>query len=96
LNPWKPISNPLHLKQLGKLGEEASELCTVVSRCIIQGVDQSEPVTGKPNKLWLEEELADVLASIDRVMEGQNLDSEFILKRADMKRLRLIQWENML
>lgn len=96
MNPWKPISDPLALKQLGKLGEESGELCSAVNRCIIQGVDQSEPVAGKPNKLWLEEEIADVLASINRVVVGQKLDLEFIMARAAMKGDKLVLWENML
>lgn len=96
MNPWTPIKEALPLKQLGKLGEESGELSSAVSRCIIQGVDELEPVTGKSNRLWLMEEIADVLASIDRVVVGQQLDTEFILNRAAMKRERLILWEGML
>ncbi len=96
MNPWMPIKNPLELKQLGKLGEEASELGSAVCRCIIQGVNEQEPVTGKFNKVWLEEEIADVIASMNRVIKGQKLDLEFIMSRAAIKEARLVEWEGML
>ena len=46
-NPWHPITDKVDLKYLGKLGEELNECGSAVSRCIIQGVDEREPVTGK-------------------------------------------------
>jgi hypothetical protein len=63
LNPWRPMTRPIDLKHLGKLGEESNELGAAISRCIIQGIDEREPVTGKPNRQWLAEEIADVLAN---------------------------------
>jgi hypothetical protein len=73
-NPWHPIDDKVDLKHLGKLGEELSELAaasskcaTAVCRCIIQGVDEAEPVTGKVNREWLEDEIADVQANMDLV-----------------------------
>lgn len=65
--PWHPMSNPVDLKHLGKLAEELGELQAAVARCMIQGIDEVEPVTGKPNRKWIEEEVADVLANITLV-----------------------------
>lgn len=59
---WIPMTNLVDLAHLGKLGEECGELSSIVSRCIIQGIDECDPETGKPNRLALEEEIADVMA----------------------------------
>lgn len=67
LNPWIPMSKPIDIKHLGKLAEELGEASSAVARCLIQGIDESEPVTGKLNRQWLEDELADVCANIQLV-----------------------------
>ena len=95
LNPWQPITNALDLKHLGKLAEECGELSAAVSRCIIQGVDEDEPVTGKSNRKWLEEELADVLANISLVSDHFEMDTDFIIARATEKKDRLRTWHEM-
>lgn len=56
--------SPPEVKILGKLLEELGELQSAAARCLIQGMDEREPVTGKQNRLWLQEELADVDAGI--------------------------------
>lgn len=50
LNPWHPMTDAINLAHLGKLAEELNECGAAVARCIIQGIDGSEPVTGKPNR----------------------------------------------
>lgn len=52
---WQPITNKHDLAVLGKLGEEATELGSAIFRCIIQGLNEREPTTGKVNRQWLEE-----------------------------------------
>lgn len=94
-NPWHPMSNAIDLKHLGKLGEECNELGSAIFRCIIQGIYEKEPVTGKENKQWLTEEIADVFANINLVIEHFNLDEEFITKRAKDKAARLKTWHDM-
>ena len=69
-NPWHPMSDAVDLKHLGKLAEELSEAGAAVARCIIQGIDEKEPVTGKINREWLQDELADVIANIIRDIPG--------------------------
>lgn len=95
LNPWHPITDPVDLKHLGKLGEETNELGTVVSRCIIQGLDGINPTDGKVNKRWLEEEIADVIGNAELVGERFGLDWEFIFIRAEEKKRRLRTWHDM-
>lgn len=92
LNPWTPEDNPVRLKKLGKALEELGECTAALSRCLIQGIDGSEPVTGKPNRLWLEEEIADVAATLKHVMDEFNLREDFMQSRAEVKYERLSTW----
>lgn len=96
VQPWKPITNLCDLKHLGKLGKELGEASAVTSRCIIQGLDGLNPETGKPNRRWLEEEIADVLANFDLVVTRFNLDKEFIMQREAKKIALLREWHGML
>jgi NTP pyrophosphatase (non-canonical NTP hydrolase) len=77
---------------LGKLGEELGECVSAVCRSIIQGFREFHPVTKKPNKLWLEEELADVYASADLTIEELKLDTNHIMERAKAKKAYLKEW----
>lgn len=95
MNPWHPITDTVDLKHLGKLGEELNECGAAVNRCIIQGVYESEPTTGKVNAIWLEEEIADVEANIELVKRRFKLDYEFIAKRVNSKIERLQTWHEM-
>lgn len=94
-SPWHPITDAVDLKHLGKLGEEANELGSAVARCIIQGVDEAEPVTGKLNRHWLEDEIADVLANVELVVRRFDLNEGRIAERAKRKRAHLRQWHDM-
>ncbi len=89
------MTDPLDLKHLGKFGEELGECSAAVSRCIIQGIDASEPVTDKPNRKWLEEEMADVFANLCLVGEHFSLDIEWIMARAEKKMAQLKIWHAM-
>ena len=77
---------------LGKLTEELGEAVTAASRCLIQGIDESEPVSGKPNKEWLEEELADVWALTSLVINRFGLDASRINARSADKQRRKQIW----
>lgn len=95
MHPWHPIADAVDLKHLGKLGEELNECGAAVSRCIIQGLDEAEPVTGKINREWLEDEIADVEANIKLVKQRFALDAYRIAERADEKERRLRIWHAM-
>lgn len=101
-NPWHPITDSIDLKHLGKLGEELGELAAAagkcgaaVSRCIIQGVDEREPVTGKENREWLEDEIADVRANSDLVIKRFALDETRIAARVEKKKRYLQGWHDL-
>ena len=92
--PWHPISNAVDLKTLGKLGEEVNELGSAICRCVIQGVFEHEPVTGKLNSEWLEDEIADVQAGMELTIRRFGLNRDRIQKRADQKRTLLKNWHD--
>lgn len=94
ISPWHPINNPVLLKALGKLMEELGECQSAAARCVIQGVDEKEPTTGKVNRRWLEEEIADVRANVELVEHLLNLDVEFINKRKAKKYVNLLRWHS--
>lgn len=84
-DPWHPMKDPVDLKYIGKLGEEVNELGAAIFRCMIQGIDEAHPETGKVNRDWLEDEIADVLANIDLVRKRFNLDDQKIWERKARK-----------
>lgn len=94
-NPWHPIKDPVDLKTLGKFLEELNECGSAVARCIIQGVNECEPVTGKINKEWLEDEIADVIAGIHLTIARFGLDTIRMYQRTMRKEKHLKQWHDM-
>lgn len=82
---WQPITNKHDLAVIGKLGEEACELGSALFRCVIQGIDEAEPTTGKVNRQWVEEEVADVLALVDTIVTRFDLDIQRIMQRRQKK-----------
>lgn len=94
VNPWWPMTAPIDLKHLGKLGEEAGELASAVGRCIVQGIDDREPDSGKTNREWLEDEIADVYANAHLVTEHFELDRIRIEARMLAKIEKLKVWHN--
>lgn len=95
INPWHPMTDAQDLKTIGKLGEESGELCQVICRCIIQGIDETDPTRDITNREWLENELADVTANMALVESRFDLDAERILERALAKRVLLTMWHKM-
>ena len=94
-SPWHPMDSAIDIKNIGKLGEEICEAGAAIFRCIIQGVDESHPVTEKPNKEWLEDELADVMAGINLVTAHFGLDEDRMNERMNAKMLHLKKWHDM-
>lgn len=78
---WVPMTNPVDLAHIGKLGEEASELAAVCARITIQGIDGVDPGTGKTNLQALMDEIADVRAMSELAMEKFSLDRPAIAVR---------------
>lgn len=92
---WIPTQDPSELRSLGKLLEELNECGAAAARCLIQGLDEREPVTGKLNRAWLTEEIADVLAAARVATEKLKLNDEAIFTRAENKYKYLNVWHDM-
>jgi hypothetical protein len=93
LHPWIPETDPLRLAALGKLQEELGELPAAVGRCIIQGIEGKEEETGIPNREWLENEIADVHATLRRVIRRFQLDDRVMTHRMIGKLAHFRAWD---
>ena len=94
ITPWHVETNAALLRRFGKLGEELGELQAVVCRCIIQGLEETDPSSGKTNRQRLTEELADVEAQMECTRVALGLDKNEIYKRVLKKIEGMIDWEN--
>jgi NTP pyrophosphatase (non-canonical NTP hydrolase) len=95
LTKWTPTTDLLMLRRMGKTGEEAAELLVVTNRCIIQGIDEIDPGTGKVNRARLQDELADVQAQIGCTVLALGLDQEYMARRTAEKIRQMNEWEAM-
>lgn len=96
MSPWVPMVRAIDKKHIGKLLEELGEATSAASRCFIQGIYESEPVTGKLNKEWLEDELADVQANTELCIEQFELNTQRMAERVARKKQLLRTWHIML
>ncbi len=94
-SPWHPMTDTVALKHLGKLAEELGEATAAVSRCVIQGIDEKEPETGVVNRVWLENELSDVMANIQLVTDHFGLDIPRMVRRSERKKTHLQGWHKL-
>jgi NTP pyrophosphatase (non-canonical NTP hydrolase) len=88
--PWHPITNPVDLKHLGKLGEEVNELGRIVNRTIIQGMVGIDPATGEYNFDAMCKEMADVIANIELCCERWailSIDRERVERKKAQQRI---------
>lgn len=93
---WLPEPDPVTHQALGKAAEECGELAQILARCLIQGVDNSDPKTGQPNRDRLAEELADVDATISWLFEVLGIDVEAHNRRMDRKITGFREWQSMI
>lgn len=91
-SPWEPETDRERLKAMLKLLEELGEGVAAGARCLMQGIDEVEPVTKKPNRLWISEELGDILANVRRVILTFQLDEVFIRAREERKFNYITRW----
>ena len=91
---WKPEPDVLIHQALGKLVEELGELTQIAARCMIQGFDASEPVTGISNRQQLQKEMSDVRAALEWASEitGVSEDTDRVMSKLDGFR----RWQRML
>jgi NTP pyrophosphatase (non-canonical NTP hydrolase) len=95
MNPWYPERDVNSLRALGKTLEELGELTSAVARCLIQGVNEVEPISRKPNRLWLEQEIADVQTQLAILVEHFHLDTQAIATRTRKKYDQMQEWRSM-
>jgi hypothetical protein len=93
---WVPITDLVTLAHIGKAGEESAELSGILFRTIIQGIDGVDPDTGKPNLLAIQEEVADVAAMNELLIELLGLDRDAIALRMERKIAMKRVWHAML
>jgi NTP pyrophosphatase (non-canonical NTP hydrolase) len=84
------------VRALGKALEELGECTSAVARCLIQGIDEREPISGKPNYVWLSQEIADVYAQFEILIDHFNLDLAEIHQRRRDKVKQMEEWRAML
>lgn len=96
--PYSPLQNVPD--RLVRFGMQLGNAGAAVSRCIIQGIDEREPVTGKLNRQWLEETLGELLAAMPRLLAHLDRNDVTALARMARRRNRktahLQQWHGML
>lgn len=92
---WKLAEDAMLRRRMGKTGEELGELSSVVSRILIQGIDEVDPASGKPNRQRLEEETGDVYAQLDENVDRLGLDGIAISERRAKKRAHMQEWEQL-
>jgi hypothetical protein len=90
--PWVPMTDPQDIKVIGKLMEELGETVTAAARSLIQGIDGTEPSSGRPNRLWLQNELADVLGNAKLTIERFSLDNDAVITRSVIKYDFIKRW----
>lgn len=95
LTAWHVETDAQRLRRFGKTLEELGELQAVVARCIIQGIDEVDPSSGKTNRKRLEEEIADVDAQIGMLMHSFDLDQQFIYTRSSDKVDQMTTWDRL-
>jgi hypothetical protein len=89
-----PEQDRIRLAVLGKLIEECNELAGRSARCIIQGLHEADPATGRTNAEELEREMADVTACIDAAESV--LGVRFSATRASGKLRGFARWHDMI
>jgi len=93
MNAWKPETNPMTLRRVGKTSEEAAELLKVLGRITIQGYAGVDPESGRSNEHMLTDEIADVYAQLDMMIEAFGLDADKIESRRAVKCDQMREWE---
>lgn len=95
VSKWVPTTDLMELRRFGKSLEELCELGAVMARCIIQGIDEVDPASGKVNRQRLEEETADVYAQLAENMDRFGLDAQTMGLREIKKRGYMQEWEKL-
>jgi NTP pyrophosphatase (non-canonical NTP hydrolase) len=76
------------------LSEECAEVIQAISKCHRFGLDNYKPGKPKTNKEHLEEELGDLLAMIDILIEMKVVQTENLVLAKVAKIEKLKKWSN--
>lgn len=93
---WHVEEDKFRKRKLGKSLEELSELSCVLARCLIQGVDEVDPSSGKVNRVRMQEEVADVYAQLNLLVLAFKLNEEEISERIVDKINSMKKWEQLI
>ena len=93
---WIPMSEPINMAHIGKLGEEASELARICCRIMIQGIDAIDPDSKIANRWSLQDEIADVYAMAGLCIARFKLNVDVIEVRERRKKAMKRTWFDML
>jgi len=76
------------------LSEECAEVIQAISKCHRFGLDNYKPGKPKTNREHLEEEIGDLLAMVDILLEMDVVD-EIVLQQAKLAKIeKLKKWSN--
>lgn len=94
ITAWLPEQDRHRLAVLGKLAEECNELGARAVRCIIHGIDEIDPKSGRSNREELERETADVLACIEQA--GKRVGLKGLRDRVEEKFDGFDHWHDLI
>jgi NTP pyrophosphatase (non-canonical NTP hydrolase) len=76
------------------LQEEAAEVIQAVSKCSRFGIDNYKPGKPKTNREHLEEELGDLLAMVDIMLDKGIVSQAKLDEAKENKKYKLKKWSN--
>jgi NTP pyrophosphatase (non-canonical NTP hydrolase) len=74
--------------------EECAEVIQAISKCFRFGLDQVKPGKPKTNREHLEEEIGDLLAMVEILVDKNMVSGESIEKAMEAKIEKLEKWSN--
>lgn len=92
ISPWVPMSDPVDIAVTGKFIEEVCEAGARAARCLIQGMDELDPDKQVSNRLLMRDEVADIFASSNNLINHFKLDVGEIAKRSARKQKQKVKW----
>ncbi len=83
-------SNPSHESSLLQI---LGALQAIAARCVIQGIEEVDPSSGKTNRVRFTDAVADTLTQVNRFIAHFNLDNNAIRLRVTEKKRQMAEWE---
>lgn len=83
---------PAEAERLALMAEECAEVIQVVGKILRHGYDSRHPAGGATNRLLLQKELGDVLASTTMLRNAGDVSGEALEQAAHAKMHSVLQW----